>query len=104
MFQVSCRNTKKSYEICSKLPIKTVESRSGVLNDNFELIFLDVNDCRGALSCLNITLYFVLFKIVTDFRINYIFLMFDCKFIFRLSFMKNALLSINLPQTDNILN
>ena len=35
-FQVSSRNTRKSYEICSKLIIKTAENHSGVFIDNFE--------------------------------------------------------------------
>ena len=32
---VKIKNTRKSYEICSKLTIKTIESRSGAFIGNF---------------------------------------------------------------------
>ena len=58
LFKFNSRNTRKSCEICPKLTINAVESRSGMFIVNFEHIshffsasVVDfVNVCRGTLS------------------------------------------------------
>ena len=62
LFKVINRNTRKRCEICPKLTINTVESRSGVFFVNFEHISLFfsvsifdfelVNVSRGTFSCV----------------------------------------------------
>ena len=60
LVQIQRQDTRKNSELCPKLTIKRVESRSGVLLFYFQFYsvsivdFKLVNACQGALSCVNI--------------------------------------------------
>ena len=63
LVQIQQQDTRKNSELCPKLTIKRVESRSGVLLltlNNFHFFnvsivdFKYVNACWGTLSCVNI--------------------------------------------------
>ena len=60
LVEIQQQDTRKNSKLCSKLTIKRVESRSGVLLFYFQFYsvsivdFKLVNACQEALSCVNI--------------------------------------------------
>ena len=60
LVEIQQQDTRKNSKLCSKLTIKRVESRSGVLLFYFQFYSISivdfklVNACQEALSCVNI--------------------------------------------------